>query len=196
MQKCKKAGGNLHLAILCLRTTPTYHGLPSPVELLNSRVYQSILPAITQPSLGSLADGDVNIKLQSRQDQQKSYYDKTSKPLSPLYSQNPVSIFDHRSKTWKLVIARDASKSRRSFVVDMTDDTTLSRNRRHMCSTRETNILTGNGQSPIVDVELSSLVDNAPRQVNSPPEAQHRNLRNHSLPRFVDPVGNSNPRRN
>lgn len=83
----------------------------------------------SQPSLGSLADGDVNIKLQSRQDQQKSYYDKTSKPLSPLYSQNPVSIFDHGSKTWKLVIARDESKSRRSFVVDMTDGTTLSRNR-------------------------------------------------------------------
>lgn len=81
LQKCKESGADPHLAMLCLRTTPIDHGLPSPAELLNSRVYQSNLPAITKPSLTPIADGDVNVKLQSKQDQQKSYYDKTS-PLT------------------------------------------------------------------------------------------------------------------
>ena len=72
LQKCKESGADPHLAMLCLRTTPIDHGLPSPAELLNSRVYQSNLPAITKPSLAPIADGDVNVKLQSKQDQQKS----------------------------------------------------------------------------------------------------------------------------
>lgn len=171
LQKCKESGADPHLAMLCLRTTPIDHGLPSPAELLNSRVYQSNLPAITKPSLAPIADGDVNVKLQSKQDQQKSYYDKTSKPLPPLYPQDPVRVFDHRSKTWKPGIVRDGSRSPRSFMVDMTDGTTLLRNRRHMRSTGETNILPDNGQSPTVNVESSSPVDNASPPVSSPPQS-------------------------
>ena len=33
--KAKEGGGKLHSAMLCLRTTPTDHNLPSPCELLN-----------------------------------------------------------------------------------------------------------------------------------------------------------------
>ena len=172
LQKCKESRADPHLAMLGLRTTPIDHGLPSPAELLNSRVYQSNLPAITKPSLAPIADGDVNFKLQSKQDQQKSYYDKTSKPLPPLYPQDPVLVFDHRSKTWKPGIVRDGSRLPRSFMVDMTDGTTLLRNRRHMRSTGETNILPDNGQSPTVNVESSSPVDNASPPVSSPPQSQ------------------------
>ena len=50
MQKCKESGADPYLAMLCLRTTPLDHHLPSPAELLNSRVYQTNLPSFL-PSL-------------------------------------------------------------------------------------------------------------------------------------------------
>lgn len=51
LQKCKKSGADPHLTMLCLRTTPVDHHLPSPAELLNSREYQSNLPTMTKPVL-------------------------------------------------------------------------------------------------------------------------------------------------
>ena len=49
LQKCKESGSDPHLAILCLRTTPVDHHLPSPAELLNNRMYQSNLPGVSRP---------------------------------------------------------------------------------------------------------------------------------------------------
>ena len=66
---------------------------------------------------------------------------------------------------------RDGSRSPRSLMVDMTDGTTLLRNRRHMRSTGETNILPYNGQPPTVNVESSSPVDNTSPPVSSPPQS-------------------------
>ena len=36
--KAKQAGRDPNLAMLCLRTTPINHNLPSPAELLNNRI--------------------------------------------------------------------------------------------------------------------------------------------------------------
>ena len=47
LQKCKESGSDPHLAMLCLRTTPVDHHLPSPAELLNNRMYQSNLPGVS-----------------------------------------------------------------------------------------------------------------------------------------------------
>ena len=62
--------------MLCLCSTTLSHDLPSPAELLNVRVYQTNLPAVSKPLFS--ADGDVNVKLQLRQDMQKAQYDKTA----------------------------------------------------------------------------------------------------------------------
>ena len=45
-QKSKESDADPHLAMLCLRSTPLYHNIPTPAELLNSRVYQTNLSAI------------------------------------------------------------------------------------------------------------------------------------------------------
>ena len=45
--KAKESGGDPHLAMLCLRTTPIDHNLPSPCELLNGRRYKSNLTKVT-----------------------------------------------------------------------------------------------------------------------------------------------------
>lgn len=75
LQICKESGADPHLAMLCLRSTPLDHNIESPAELLNSRVYQTNLPSMSKPSLSLSADGEINIKLQARQNQQKSQYD-------------------------------------------------------------------------------------------------------------------------
>ena len=90
LQNCKESGQDPHLAMLCFRTTPLSHDLPSPAELLNGRVYQTNLPAVSKPSS---SNGDVNVKLQLRQDKQKAQYDKTAKqPLQPLFAEDRVRI--------------------------------------------------------------------------------------------------------
>ena len=61
-QKCKESGADPHLAMLCLRTTPLDHSIPSPAELLNSRAYQSNLPIVSKTGLLSNLD-DVSRKL-------------------------------------------------------------------------------------------------------------------------------------
>ena len=75
LQNCKESGQDPHLAMLCFRTTPLSHDLPSPAELLNGRVYQTNLSAVSKPSS---SDGDVNVKLQLRQDKQKAQYKQPS----------------------------------------------------------------------------------------------------------------------
>jgi len=69
LHKCKESGQDPHLAMLCLRSTPLSHDLPSPAELLNGRVYQTNLPTVSKPSFS--ANADINVKLQLRQEKQK-----------------------------------------------------------------------------------------------------------------------------
>ena len=53
LHKCKESGQDPHLAMLCLRSTPISHDLPSPAELLDGRVYQTNLPAVSKPSFSA-----------------------------------------------------------------------------------------------------------------------------------------------
>jgi transposase InsO family protein len=85
LQKCKESGSDPHLAMLCLRTTPINHHLPSPAEMLNSRNYQSNLPSLSKPTLFPKIDDETNAKLQARQDLQTFYYDKSSRDLPEVY---------------------------------------------------------------------------------------------------------------
>ena len=55
--------------MLCLCSTPLTHDLPSPAELLNGRVYQTNLPAVSKPSVS--ADGDINVKLETSKTRQE-----------------------------------------------------------------------------------------------------------------------------
>ena len=99
LQKCKESGQDPHLAILCLRSTPLSLDLPSPAELLNGRVYQTNLPAVSKPSS---SNGDVNVKLQLRRDKQKAQYDKTAKqPLQPLFAEDRVGIHNPANNRWE-----------------------------------------------------------------------------------------------
>ena len=109
--KAKEGGGDPHLAMLCLRTTPIYHNLPSPCELLNRRRrYKSNLPAMS-----SRSDGCVNEFLQQRQDVYKKYHDRTAKELTPLSPQQTVRVLNPIRKTWDLAKVTNKASTPRSY---------------------------------------------------------------------------------
>ena len=132
--KCKESGQDLHLAMLCLCSTPLSHDLPSPAELLNVRVYQTNLPAVSKPLFS--ADGDINVKLQLRQDMQKAQYDKTAQqPRFSLIPEDNVRVFNPASGTWMPGIVKHVADTPRSYLVATEKSGTLWRNHRNVCAT-------------------------------------------------------------
>jgi len=136
LQKCKETGQDPHLAMLCLRSTPLSCDLPSPAEMLNGRVYQTNLPAVSKPS--SSANGDINVRLQLRQDKQKVQYDKAARqPLQPLFPEDRVRLLNPASRTWEPGVVRDVAATPRSYLVTADRGGTLRRNRRQLRTTGE-----------------------------------------------------------
>ena len=137
LQKCKESSSDPYLAMLCLRGIPLDHHIPSPAELLNSRVYQTNLPAISKPSLSLSADGDINAKLQTRQEKQKSQYDKTSKHLPVIHHDDPVRVINPHSHKWEPGIVKYHTETPRSYIVGMADGSIRRRNHSHIRPTGE-----------------------------------------------------------
>ena len=131
--KAKETNSDPHLAMLCLRTTPVDHNLPSPSELLNGRQYKSNLPTVsTRPN------GEVNTYLQQRQHNEKTYYDRASKELTPLAPQQTVRVLNPTRKTWDLAKVVSSANTPRSYNIQTTRGATYRRNRKHLRDTPET----------------------------------------------------------
>ena len=124
--KAKEDGGDPQLALLCLRTTPIDHNVPSPCKLLNVRTYKSNLPAIS-----SRSDGNVNAFLQQRQGVYKSYHDRTAKELATLSPQQKVRVLNPIRKTWDLAKVTNKASTPRSYNILTAQGTVYRRNRRH-----------------------------------------------------------------
>ena len=128
LHNCKESSQDPHLAMLCLHSTPLSHDLPSPSELLNGQLYHTNLPAVSKPSFTE--DGDINIKLQLRQDKQKVQYDKTAQqPLCWLFPEDCIYVFNLASGMWTPGIVQ--------HVVATEKGGALQRNRRHLHATGE-----------------------------------------------------------
>ena len=141
--KCKESGCDPHLAMLCLRSTPIDHA--SPAELLNKRVYKGNLPAISKP--GCSSDGDVNFRLQERQNLQKKDYDRSAGSVLPALSAgDPVRVLNTQSRLCEPGVIAGADQAPRSYVVAMSKGGMLTRNRRHLRPTGE-KIVTGDNTS-------------------------------------------------
>lgn len=124
------------MAMLSLCSTPLGHDLPSPAELLNGQVYQTNLPAVSKPSIS--ADGDINVKLQLRQDKQKVQNDETARqPLHSLLPENHIRVFNPASGTWMPGIVQHVADTPRSYLVATEKGGTLRRNSCHLCATGE-----------------------------------------------------------
>lgn len=120
----------------CSVSVALSHDLPSPAELLNGRVYQTKLPGSSKPQFS--ADGDINAKLQVRQDKQKEQYDKAAEqPLCPIFPEDHVYILDPPNDTCRPGVIQCVTDTLRSYLVATKRGGVLQRNRRHLRKTWE-----------------------------------------------------------
>ena len=176
LQKCKESGSDPHLAMLCLRTTPINHHLPSPAEMLNARTYQSNLPSLSKPTLFPKIDDETTAKLQARQDLQKLYYDKSSRDLPEVYPGDNVRVLNPFNHKWEPGVVKDREQTPKSYVVDMPSGSTLKRNRRHIRPSVESpNEGVGDNPSTSITATESSFPSNTSVPTSPPKVEETRN---------------------
>jgi len=170
IKKCKKTGHDIHLALLCLKTTPIDHNLPAPCQLLNGRMYKSNLPCVSMMYSDNMNKHVVRDNLAERQDKQKEHYDRGSKSLKPLYEKGQVVFLDEKGKWTKSGEIVDANHEHRMYKVKTDNDKVYVRNRRHLRVSNH-NVPQVNTDDVVEeDIDMSkSPVEN---RVDTPPESQ------------------------
>ena len=165
IKKCKKSGQDLHLALLCYKTTPIDHNLPSPCELLNGRMYKSNLPSVPlaqqmkSSSAGRPHRDTIHKELTDRQNKQKYYYDRHTKPLDRLYEGQQVAIQDNKGYWTKTGVIKSVDHDRRQYIIETGNGSIYIRNRKYV---RPMNVNRENMLSQYIDepaVVYDNLVD-------------------------------------
>ena len=67
MKKCFNSGGDVHIALLQIRTTPLGQGLPSPATLLLNCLGRGIMPIMDRPLINTDNDEEHHKPLVNRQ---------------------------------------------------------------------------------------------------------------------------------
>ena len=135
LKKAHDEGKAEELALLEFRNTPITGLNESPAQLLMSRRLRSSLPmtdAMLQPSISK----EVKRKLEQRQQRQKSFYDRGTRPLSSLQPNEVVRY--QTGKMWKPAVVINKHPNLRSYNIQTPQGTVLRRNRRHLRPTKET----------------------------------------------------------
>ena len=89
LTKAMEWGEDLHLAILSYITTPLYHSLPSPTELLNSRKFRCLLPLQMQQQEHT---HQYRKMMQHQKHQQVKHYNKSTRDLPNLKAEDAVYV--------------------------------------------------------------------------------------------------------
>ena len=136
--KAKTTHRDPDMALLCLRTTPIDHKLPSPAELLLGRVIQDNLPRkITRDASSEV----VTPRLEERQELQKFYHDRSARQLPELTPGQRVTIQDQTTLKWKPAEVREKLAGvPRSYAVTTPNGRELRRTRTHIRPAPQNNI--------------------------------------------------------
>ena len=114
--------------MLCLRTTPINHNLPSLAELLNNRISRSNLIAKVSTTRFSNAD-HIPEELKHRQDMQKMYHDRTAHDIPPLVPGQDERILDNQTGKWKPATITSRCAEPRSYILQLPDGSLKRRNK-------------------------------------------------------------------
>ena len=128
----KKADGDVYLALLEYRNTPVAGTSYSPAQILTSRTLRSKIPVSQKTLRPKVVEPHHQLVYQKAR--QKTYFDRTARPLSELIPGDTVRI--RRGKAWELASLRNADVHPRSYWVDQGGGT-LRRNRRSLLKTSE-----------------------------------------------------------
>jgi len=169
LQKALDSNADIAMSLLCLRTTPIDHTLPSPAAMLYNRRLRTNLPmTIHHRNPGR---DQIQERLQERQDQQKHYHDRHVHDLPPLIPGEAVTVQNHVSKRWSPAVVKSVCPEPRSYIVEAENGSVLRRNRRDIRTTVQTD-------SPSEEVaaepdKLSTTETSAEDAGGSPPTLQH-----------------------
>jgi hypothetical protein len=136
LKRAKENKRDPFLAMLEYRITPV-ENLGTPTQLLMDRRTRGVLP--TPPSLLKPVNKSIKNQLRERQNKQKFYYDRQTKPLPELRPGDVVRIQDEQyKKTLKSAIVKGKAEKPRSYIVS-SEGMDYRRNRKHLIKTAELN---------------------------------------------------------
>lgn len=170
MEKAKADQKDPYLSLLEYRNTPV-DNFKSPVQLLMSRRTRSILPNThqqLQPKI--IRHRDVHIRRTHRQQQQKKYYDRSAKQMSPLHEGQHIRF--QEKGYWKPAVVIRSADTERSYHIRASEGQEYRRNRRHLLDTTETlNTQTGEDTKHDTQHALHTDTHNAKTTEEASPQA-------------------------
>jgi transposase InsO family protein len=166
LDRCRRDGSDLYLALLNLRNTPRDGVLGSPAQRLMSRRTRTSLPAKME-SLRPQAMNTTKVaaQLKKKRQQQKVHYDKTSRPLPPLKAEQVVRLETNKGFD-RIGIVKGPAPYPRSYIVTV-EGKDYRRNRKQILSVPEAHF-TGNTQVPQEPAQQQVTVPSNPKPAEAP----------------------------
>ena len=131
LRKADESKQDAFFALLEFRNSPISGMDESPAELLMSRKLRTRLPtskSLLQPQPRSTSQ--IRHNLLTRQQRQKAFYDRGTRPLSKLHEGEPVRM--KRGREWTPAVVVKQHQAPRSYIVAIPDGTQMRRNRFHL----------------------------------------------------------------
>jgi transposase InsO family protein len=148
LQKAAESGRDPYLALLEYRNAPLEGVGHSPAQLLMSRRLKTKLPA-SATLLKPVAQDttDIQQRIKDRQNVQKFYYDRHTRPMAPVEPGEAVRV--RRDGRWEpAIIQQQPAGAPRSHNIRVPGNRALRRTRWHLRRTREHNLLGPDGLEP------------------------------------------------
>ena len=130
MQKAASSNRNLDMVLLCLRSTPINHVIPSPDELLFNRKLVGNLP-VKLPNNVTQKEKIATLLCQ-RQSYQKSQHGQLIRDLPNILEGQRVRVYDPDSSKWSPAVVTQKCVEPRSYIVQTLSGKSLRRNRKHL----------------------------------------------------------------
>ena len=151
-------------------------------------------------SLSLSADDDINAKLQARQNQQKSQYDRASKTLPAIHPDDSARVLNPHYQKLEPGIVKCSGHTPRSYVITMANGGTLRRNRIHIRPTGENICIQHNSSSDGLPMPLNAVPDATPSTLPNErtPTCKHTTLGSEvpaNTPQVESPAADAPPHR-